>query len=352
MATKRLRSSGNWEYVVRRKGLLKKPVYLTFDTEEEGDREVTKLEAMLDKGIIPQQLQQPSKAISTVPEAIEEYQGIVAVGESDKPLLAALSRIHKGIALSTVNYEWVENWITSMKRERKIAPSTIRHHVGALSRCFNWSVKKDIMLQNPILLLEKGYASYTDKDAKVAGVRRVDQERDRRISTKEEESIRKAIKSSEWPTQLSLMFTLGIETAMRMRETYTLTADQIDLPKKTIFLDKTKNGDKRQVPLSSVAVKALQATTLKDGPVFPWWDGDLSQKKLRQITWALSRTWAAVFEAAKCEDLHYHDLRHETTSRIYERTKLTDLQIAKITGHKDLRQLKRYANLRGSDLAR
>jgi integrase len=49
--------------------------------------------------------------------------------------------------------------------------------------------------------------------------------------------------------------------------------------------------------------------------------------------------------------LRFHDLRHEATSRLYERTTLTDLQIAKITGHKTISMLARYANLRGSELA-
>jgi integrase len=51
------------------------------------------------------------------------------------------------------------------------------------------------------------------------------------------------------------------------------------------------------------------------------------------------------------DDLNFHDTRHEATCRLYERTTLSDLQIAKITGHKDPRMLMRYANLRGSDLA-
>ena len=50
-------------------------------------------------------------------------------------------------------------------------------------------------------------------------------------------------------------------------------------------------------------------------------------------------------------DLHFHDLRHEATCRLYERTTLSDVLIAKITGHRDLRMLKRYASMRGSDLA-
>jgi len=45
---------------------------------------------------------------------------------------------------------------------------------------------------------------------------------------------------------------------MRLREMYTLTTDQIAIPRRTIFLDKTKNGDKRQVPLTSTAIKIIQ----------------------------------------------------------------------------------------------
>ena len=65
----------------------------------------------------------------------------------------------------------------------------------------------------------------------------------------------------------------------------------------------------------------------------------------------LSRQFARVFEAAECGDLRFHDLRHEATSRFFERTKLSDVQISRITGHKEPRVLRRYANLRGSDLA-
>jgi integrase len=85
--------------------------------------------------------------------------------------------------------------------------------------------------------------------------------------------------------------------------------------------------------------------------LFPWWDGNTSSESLKKITARLSRQFARVFEAAGCADFRFHDLRHEATSRLYERTKLSDLEIAKITGHKDLRMLRRYANLRGSTLA-
>lgn len=51
---------------------------------------------------------------------------------------------------------------------------------------------------------------------------------------------------------LVFLFELAIESAMRMREIYTLAPAQFDVLKRTAFLDKTKNGSKRAVPLTSV----------------------------------------------------------------------------------------------------
>jgi len=65
----------------------------------------------------------------------------------------------------------------------------------------------------------------------------------------------------------------------------------------------------------------------------------------------LSQQFARGFDAAGCADLRFHDLRHEATSRFFEKTWLPDIQISRIAGHKELHVLRRYANLRGSDLA-
>ena len=49
-------------------------------------------------------------------------------------------------------------------------------------------------------------------------------------------------------------------------------------------------------------------------------------------------------------DLRLHDLRHEATSRIAG--KLDNiLELSAVTGHKDIRMLKRYYHPRTSDLA-
>ena len=49
------------------------------------------------------------------------------------------------------------------------------------------------------------------------------------------------------------------------------------------------------------------------------------------------------------EDLHFHDLRHEATSRFFEKG-LNPVEVATITGHKDTKMLMRYTHLRAEDL--
>ena len=49
-------------------------------------------------------------------------------------------------------------------------------------------------------------------------------------------------------------------------------------------------------------------------------------------------------------NLTFHDLRHEATSRFFEKG-LNPMQVAAITGHKTLQMLKRYTHLKAEDLA-
>ena len=72
---------------------------------------------------------------------------------------------------------------------------------------------------------------------------------------------------------------------------------------------------------------------------------------MKKASTRLSRRWATVAALAKCDGLRFHDLRHEAASRLFERTGLNEIEISRITGHRDPRMLRRYSNLRASDLA-
>ena len=370
MATKRQKGS-KWEFVIKRAGVLPKPIYLTFEIESEGDAYVRRVEQLLDRGVVPEEFAQPKAARHPrLRDHIIEYRDTQSVSTADRGYLKVLlDRLPPKLELRAVNFEWATAWVTGMKRDANLAPSTIRHHVGTLARCLDWLLARGVVPINPLRQLPKGYSQYTAGDAGALSKRsgahaKGDAGRDRRLQDGEEGRIR-SILAGEKPAirqrplelnhraELECMFDLALESAMRMSEMYTIDAAQVDFAKRTVFLDRTKNGSKRQVPLTSVAERVLRQVMgdRKKGLIFPWWSGDRDPAEMKRCTSQLSRQYSRIFAAAECEDLNFHDLRHEATSRIYERTTLSDLQIAKITGHRDIRMLARYANLRGSDLA-
>ena len=74
----------------------------------------------------------------------------------------------------------------------------------------------------------------------------------------------------------------------------------------------------------------------------------------QELIWSLhadsiSQAFKRVCKAAGIEGLTFHDLRHEATSRLFEKG-LNPMQVAAITGHKTLQMLKRYTHLRAEDL--
>lgn len=375
MATKRRRGeSGSWEFKITRSKLLPRPVYLTFDSEAEGDAYCRRLEQLLDRGIVPPELSKPVRERSTRLRAVMiEYRNTQAVSTQDSDVIkvlldADLKRLPAAMELREVTFQWATEWITGLKREANLSPNRVRHYVGALARCLDWVAASGDMPFNPLRLLPRGYATYTEADAEhvaaAGGAAKEDEDRDRRLCDGEEPAIRailagakpegrqRRLELSQGPA-LVAMFDLALETCMRMSELYTLDVGQLDFKQRTIFLERSKNGDKRQIPMTSVTRRVLRKYLgkRKDGRLFPWWSGERTREEMKRCTSQLSRQYTRIFEAAGCEGLGFHDLRHEAISRLFERTNLTDVEIAKITGHRDPRQLKRYANLRGSKLA-
>jgi integrase len=60
--------------------------------------------------------------------------------------------------------------------------------------------------------------------------------------------------------------------------------------------------------------------------------------------------WERLVRRAGLKDLHFHDLRHEAVSRLFERG-FNVVEVSTISGHKEFRMLGRYIHLRAADLA-
>ena len=123
---------------------------------------------------------------------------------------------------------------------------------------------------------------------------------------------------------------LAIETAMRRGELLALTRGHIDLNKRLAYVQMSKNGERRIVPLSTRAVETLKKMpAVLKGPIFP-----LSGMALR-------KAFERACKAAGILDFHFHDLRHTATTRLAKRLPNV-IELAAVTGHKDLKMLQRY----------
>ncbi len=128
---------------------------------------------------------------------------------------------------------------------------------------------------------------------------------------------------------------------MRQGEIVGLRWRHVNMARRTALLPDTKNGESRTVPLSSVAVDLLKALPRSiNGEVFPG-----------VTTEAVKQAFIRATRRAKIEDFHFHDLRHEATTRLFERG-LNIIEVSSITGHRDLQMLRRYTHLRAEDLAK
>ena len=153
---------------------------------------------------------------------------------------------------------------------------------------------------------------------------------------------------------------LAIETGMRRGEWGNLDWSDVDVEAQTMTLHEgeTKNGEGRVVPLSTRAIAILKELGIHDrGRVLPRQPGTFTAAFTR------SRDRARAKYVKECErdgidadpgflvNLHLHDMRHEATSRLFERG-LDVMEAASVTGHKTLTMLKRYTHLKAQKLAK
>jgi integrase len=370
---------------------LGRPLYKNFDKLDDAlEHKKLTLALIKGKGPLPDTILPPAKGMPAMMPLVREYiqHPNVRVSQSDKNYLYAFMSQWKANdwPISRITYEWLtEEFLVTLKRKKGRAPATITKYVGALSRLRRWAGKQypsNLPIESPFDEL-KDAGSYSAHDVKALSsyhgrkVKVSEGKRNRRLEEGEEERIYAALDTfpvdnlnlhryeqcepAHITAQLKLMFVLGCNTAMRMAETYSLDRTEVNLKHVTVHLDKTKNGDERDVPLSKNCVAALKeymaaypCHLLFPSMYLPWMDDETEEdwnKRLAVISKRQSRMWQCVFRHAGVKGLHYHDLRHESTCRLYERTLMRDVEIMKVTGHRDAKMLLRYANLRAKDLA-
>ncbi|RJL51873.1 site-specific integrase, partial [Pectobacterium carotovorum] len=162
----------------------------------------------------------------------------------------------------------------------------------------------------------------------------------RRLTSQEERGLTRYFRGKK--PELLAIFRLAIETAMRQGEILSLQWENIDLRLGIAHLPLTKNGSARDVPLSSKARLVLKEI------------GELGRDDTGSVfTYTSSgfkSAWRIALQSLSINDLHFHDLRHEAISRLFELGTLNVMEVAAISGHKSMNMLKRYTHLRATHL--
>ncbi len=131
----------------------------------------------------------------------------------------------------------------------------------------------------------------------------------------------------------------ALNTGMRKSEIFNLTWDRVDLKNRIILLDKTKNGDRREIPINQTLLNVLSSIVrnIKTDYVF------YNPETLKPY-YDIKKGFQAALKRAHIMDFHFHDLRHTFASRLVMAG--ADLAtIQKLLGHKTINMTLRYAHL-------
>jgi len=174
--------------------------------------------------------------------------------------------------------------------------------------------------------------------------------RNRRLSSEEQQKLFDAIDQHSNP-MLGWIVRIAIETGMRQSEILELCLSQVDLERRVIRLEDTKNEASRTVPLTRLATEVFRAAL--DNPTRPSdtnlvFFGEPGRDGIRR-RYQFLKTWGLIRKKLGMDDLRFHDLRHEAVSRLVE-AGLSDQEVASISGHKSMQMLRRYTHLRAEDL--
>ncbi|MDX0491525.1 tyrosine-type recombinase/integrase [Sinorhizobium medicae] len=317
---------GRWQAQVRRRGM--KPRCKSFDTKQEAEKWARDLEAQVDRfGAAPDTKILES---TTLGDLLERYQREVSPtkrGSVQEIQRIDVLRRHELAYRTMVGLSQQD--IASFRDERlgSVAPSTTVRELAILSHVI------EVAIRDWGLPLSRNVVKLVRRPV-------IRNERSRRLTGDEERHLLDGCDAGQIPF-LKTIVILAIETGMRRGELLGLRWSDISHNRRVITLAMTKNGSGREVPLSQRAFQALidwkQRAEVDQSTIFPMKAGTLEQ------------AWRRLLARSKVRALRFHDLRHEGVSRLFERG-LNMIEVSSISGHKELRMLKRYTHLSADDL--
>lgn len=320
MATYQQRGE-QWRAIVRRKGFPSQSK--TFARKTDAQKWARKIEGTIDDG----DFYVSSKA--TVRELLERYRKEVTPTKAgwkwettriDKLLREPWVELRAAEAADAIGH-WAE------EQRAVLSAASINRELNVLSGVFTYAIKRwRIRLRsNPI-------RSIVRPPKTKARTRRVlDSELSRLWS------YFTVAAPTTTKSYIPWLFEFAIETGLRTAELLKLRWMDVNVGEGWIYVLPSKNGDARHALLTPRAVEILAAMPHRADTVFPVNAGSVGVM------------FRAACKALGIKDLHFHDARHEATSRLAK--KLSVMELASVIGHRDLKSLLVYYNPTPAELA-
>lgn len=309
---------GKWQAIVRRKGA---PQFSkTFELQADAKNWARSLERELDLGhdLTAHEKQRDT----TLRQLLERYRDeVTPTKKSHRQEKCRINRLlDEPFASYSLNRLTPSMFATFRdKRLKTVGNQAVRHDLIILGRVIKtakleWGISLD---RNPLGDVRKPPVANS---------------RERRLSGDEVARLLGALPKTRNGVFAPLV-RFAMETGMRRGEMLRLKPADCDLESCQLKIREAKNGFPRTIPLSRAAIEILRdRIEAGDDFIFP-----ITEPTVRHA-------WEHLCSRAGIRDFHFHDLRHEAVSRLFEKG-LSVPEVALISGHRDYRMLARYTHM-------
>ena len=211
-----------------------------------------------------------------------------------------------------------------------LAPYSIRYRLVLLSHAFKLAIRDwEWIRENPL--------------ERVSRVK-VNNERDRWLTLEEENRLLDVCVIGT-PTEprywLREIVTFALNTGMRQDEILSLKWPNVDLFRKTATVVRSKNGEKRTIPMNNRVFELLKLKAKVRGIKSDYVFASRVGTKIHHRN--LRRAFYQALERAEIEDFKFHDLRHTFATRLVQ-AGIDLYKVSRLLGHKDIKMTQRYAH--------
>jgi len=234
------------------------------------------------------------------------------------------------VPAAEINFEWFRAFATELHTDDRL-PQTMTNDMAMLAATLKWARRRGSDV--PIGVVEDSMQILWEDQ-----VLQRSEERDRRPKLWElDEIFETAIANKRQKLPVVLIAIFAIYSGRRISEICRLQWKDLRPKSKKILVRKMKHPRKKMtndvwVSLEDEALAIIERMPRTSEFIFPY--------NAKSLGTAFQRTR----DKTEVEDLHFHDLRHEAVTRLFELGK-TDQFVMKISGHQSRQCLDRYAHV-------